>query len=46
MGNRLSQEMKGRFRDMVETGITVPSLSHYVEYMLFLPPYGRFLTNR
>ena len=30
MGNRLPQTMKMKFRDMIESGVTVPSLSHYV----------------
>jgi len=33
MGNRLSEEMKEQFRTMVQTGVTVPSLSHYVKYV-------------
>ena len=32
MGNRLSQSMKDQFQNMVKTGVTVPSLSHYVQY--------------
>lgn len=31
MGNRLPREMQDRLREMIETGVTVPSLSHYVE---------------
>ena len=31
MGNRLPQEMNIRLREMIETGVTVPSLSHYVK---------------
>ena len=30
MGNRLPQAVRAKFRDMLETGVTVPSLSHYV----------------
>lgn len=37
MGNRLSEEMKEQFRNMVQTGVTVPSLSHYVKYVAALP---------
>ena len=32
MGNRLPEAMKTQFRKMVRTGVTVPSLSHYVRY--------------
>ncbi len=37
MGNRLPDEMKEQFRNMVQTGVTVPSLSHYVQYVIVLP---------
>ncbi|KAK4693972.1 anaphase-promoting complex subunit 5, partial [Lecanoromycetidae sp. Uapishka_2] len=33
MGNRLSQGMQEQFRRMVETGVTIPSLSHYVKFL-------------
>ncbi|MCJ1367712.1 Anaphase-promoting complex subunit 5 [Acarospora aff. strigata] len=33
MGNRISEEMKDQFRSMVQTGVTVPSLSHYVKFL-------------
>ncbi|KAL6713553.1 APC5 protein [Lecanora helva] len=33
MGNRLPQEMKGKLREMLEAGATVPSLSHYVAFL-------------
>lgn len=32
MGNRLPPVMKDQFRKMVETGVTIPSLSHYLQY--------------
>ena len=34
MGNRISEEMKDQFRSMVQTGVNVPSLSHYVKYVV------------
>lgn len=34
MGNRLSEEMKAKFRNIIQTGVTVPSLSHYVKYVV------------
>lgn len=36
MGNRLPQEMRANFRNMLEAGVTVPSLSHYVTYALLM----------
>ena len=30
MGNRLPQAMKAKFRAMLDIGVTVPNLSHYV----------------
>jgi hypothetical protein len=36
MGNRLPEDMKEQFRNMVQTGVTVPSLSHYVKYAAVL----------
>lgn len=33
MGNRLPQAMKAKFRAMVDTGVIVPSLSHYVTFL-------------
>ena len=30
MGNRLPQAMKARLKAMLDTGVAVPSLSHYV----------------
>ncbi|MCJ1230296.1 Anaphase-promoting complex subunit 5 [Toensbergia leucococca] len=33
MGNRLPEAMKTQFRKMVRTGVTVPSLSHYVRFL-------------
>lgn len=35
MGNRLPEDMKEQFRNMIHTGVTVPSLSHYVKYAAF-----------
>lgn len=32
MGNRLPQLMKEQLLKMVQSGVTVPSLSHYVQY--------------
>ena len=31
MGSRLTDEMRSQFRTMVETGVTVPNMAHYVE---------------
>ncbi|KAL8826785.1 MAG: hypothetical protein Q9191_003584 [Dirinaria sp. TL-2023a] len=33
IGNRMPQGMEGYFRSMVESGVTVPSLSHYVAFL-------------
>ncbi|KAF6222916.1 hypothetical protein HO133_000967 [Letharia lupina] len=33
MGNRLPQAMKAKFRAMLDTGVTVPNLSHYVTFL-------------
>ena len=33
MGNRLPTEMKAQFLSIIHTGVTVPSLLHYVEYV-------------
>ena len=33
MGNRLPIEMKAQFQSIIHTGVTVPSLLHYVEYV-------------
>ncbi|KAK3172503.1 hypothetical protein OEA41_005825 [Lepraria neglecta] len=33
MGNRLPQAMKMKLRDMIESGVTIPSLSHYVSFL-------------
>ena len=35
-GNRLPHEMKARLQAMLESGITIPSLSHYVGYAKFV----------
>lgn len=32
-GVRLPQEVRVQLRAMIETGVTVPSLSHYVQYL-------------
>jgi len=42
MGNRLPHDMKAKFRGMLEAGVTVPSLSHYVAYV---PCFLLSLTN-
>lgn len=33
MGNRLSEVMNEKFREMVETGVTIPTLTHYVKHV-------------
>lgn len=45
MGNRLSDEMKEQFRKMVQTGVTVPSLAHYVKYAAVLLSIRRVLES-
>ena len=34
IGNRLPQEMKVKLRGMIEADVAIPSLSHYVAYVL------------
>ena len=31
MGNRLPQAMKAKLQSMIDTGVPMPSLSHYVK---------------
>lgn len=33
MGNRLPTEFKAQIQSIIHTGVTVPSLLHYVEYV-------------
>ena len=33
LGGRLPHEIKSHLRAMIETGVTVPSLSHYVQHV-------------
>ena len=45
MGSRPPQGLKDRLYHMIKTGVTVPSLSHYVEYVLLLLSCGTALQN-
>ncbi|SLM38451.1 Tetratricopeptide-like helical domain [Lasallia pustulata] len=33
MGTRLSEDMKSQFKNMIQAGVTVPSLNHYVKFL-------------
>ena len=44
IGNRMPDEVKVQFRRMLESDVTIPSLSHYVKYVNRVPsPLGCFL---
>ena len=36
LGNRVPEDMQGQLRIMMESNAPKPSLSHYVEYVIFL----------